>query len=198
MRPSGAVTKTLAKRRSEWVPAANPKALLVLWPVLPKLTTNPRREQIDLGYRRRDRPRLLRHPVTRLDRPLTARSPRHLGTDDAVAPMFTMKIAQRCPNVAPRVRLDGASAEQHLGCAPNASAQPWTRTTQWMPMVQRGANMGPRRSSACLLPAGLWHRSTVGPLDFQLAVTILQTESSRRSTTTDERCHPRPHHRPAA
>src|SRR6516164_4277652 len=41
-------------------------------------------------------------------------------------------------------------------------------------------------------------RSTMAPLDSQLAATILQTESSRRSTTTDEKCHPRPHHRSAA
>jgi hypothetical protein len=41
VRPSGVVTKTLTKCRSEWVPAANAKALLVLWPVLPKVTANP-------------------------------------------------------------------------------------------------------------------------------------------------------------
>jgi hypothetical protein len=33
-------------------------------------------------------------------------------------------------------------------------------------------------------------RSTIGPLDSQLAATILQTGSSRRSTTTDEKYHP--------
>jgi hypothetical protein len=47
--------------------------------------------------------------------------------------------------------------------------------------------------------AGHWHRrSTMAPLDSQPVATILQTESSRRSTTTDEKCHPRPRHRSAA
>jgi hypothetical protein len=88
-----------------------------------------------------------------------------------------------------------------LNARPNASAQPSTRTTHWIPMLQRAANTGQGPSSACPLPAGLWRRPTERPLDFQLAVTILRTESSRRSrrsTTTDEKCHPRPNHRPAA
>src|SRR6516165_1843079 len=80
---------------------------------------------------------------------------------------------------------------------PNASAQPWTRTSQWMPMLQRAADTRPRPNSARLLPAGPWPRPTVGPLDFRLAVMTLQTESSRRSTTTGEKCHPRPRHCPA-
>src|SRR5262249_47199994 len=58
---------------------------------------------------------------------------------------------------------------------------------------------GPGPGSACLFSARLWHRrSAMGPLDSQPAATILQTESSHRSTTTDEKCHPRPHHRSAA
>ena len=72
-------------------------------------------------------------------------------------------------------------------------------------ILQRAANRhrrmvtGPALGSACLFSAGLWRRRpTMGPLDSQPAATILQTESSRRSTTTDEKCHPRPRHRSAA
>jgi hypothetical protein len=86
---------------------------------------------------------------------------------------------------------------------PIASAQPSTRTTQWLPILQRAANrrrwtvMGPEPGSA--FSAGLWRqRSTMAPLDSQPAATILQTENSRRSTTIDEKCHPRQHHHPAA
>src|SRR5262249_20704650 len=55
----------------------------------------------------------------------------------------------------------------------------------------------------CLFSAGFsagpWRRcSTMAPLDSQPAATILQTESSRRSTTSDEKCHPPPTPRPAA
>jgi hypothetical protein len=119
--------------------------------------------------------------------------------DDAVEPAFTMKIAQQRRDVARA----SAWAAQPLGnvqdARPNASAQPSTRTTRWMPILQRAANRGLGLSSACLLSAGSWRRRlTMGPLDSQPAATILQTESSRRSTTTDEKCHPRPHHRPAA
>jgi len=91
----------LAARRSKWVPAAKPKALLVPWSALPKVTANPRREQVDLEHRRRDRPQLLRHPVTSSTGPRPRGVP---GADDAVAPTFTMKIAQWRPNVAPRTR----------------------------------------------------------------------------------------------
>src|SRR5262245_44421125 len=57
-----------------------------------------------------------------------------------------------------------------------------------------GCPLGP-----CLFSADLWRRrSTMGPLDSQPVATILQTESSRRSTTTDEKFHPRPRHRSAA
>jgi type II secretory pathway predicted ATPase ExeA len=41
-------------------------------------------------------------------------------------------------------------------------------------------------------------KSTMGPLDSQPVATSLQTESSRRWTTSDEKCHPRPHYRSAA
>src|SRR5262249_14894672 len=68
------------------------------------------------------------------------------------------------------------------------------QTSRWMPMLQRAANTEPRPSSAWLPLAGPWPRPTVGPLDFRLAVMTLQTESSRRSTTTGEKCHPRPRH----
>ena len=53
-------------------------------------------------------------------------------------------------------------------------------------MLQRAASTGLGPSCACLLPAGRWRRLTVSPLDFQLDVTILQTESSRRSIATGE------------
>src|SRR5215831_6116563 len=53
---------------------------------------------------------------------------------------------------------------------------------------------GPAPGSACLFSAGLWRRRpAMSPLDSQPTATILQTVSSRRSTTTDEKCHPRPH-----
>src|SRR5262249_53769696 len=55
------------------------------------------------------------------------------------------------------------------------------------------------RGSACFFSAGLWDRRwTMSRLVSHPAATILQTESSRRSTTTDEKCHPRPRHRSAA
>src|SRR5262249_32318556 len=76
VRPSGAVTKMLAMRRSKRVPAANPEALLVPWSVLPRVTANPRREQIDLEHRRRGRPQLLRHPVTSSTGPRPRGAPR--------------------------------------------------------------------------------------------------------------------------
>src|SRR5262245_20440335 len=80
----------------------------------------------------------------------------------------------------------------------SASAQPLTQTIRWMPMLQRAANTEPKPNPACLPLAGPWPRPTAGPLDFRLAVMTLQTESSHRSTTTDEKCHPRPHHCSAA
>src|SRR6516165_388369 len=50
-----------------------------------------------------------------------------------------------------------------------------------------------------LFSADLWRRrSPMAPSDSQPAATILQTESSRRSTASDEKCHPRPRHRSAA
>jgi hypothetical protein len=80
----------------------------------------------------------------------------------------------------------------------SASAQPPSRPSQRMSTPQRAANTEPGLSSGCPHRGGVWRRPTVSPLDFQLAVTTLQTESSRQSTATDEKCHPRPHHRPAA
>ena len=72
--------------------------------------------------------------------------------------------------------------------APSASAHPPTRR----PWTVTGP--GPR-----LFSGGLWRQhSKIGPLDSQPAATILQTECSRQSTTTDEKYHPRPHHRSAA
>src|SRR5262245_44455393 len=65
---------------------------------------------------------------------------------------------------------------------------------------RRWTAAAPAPGSAGLFAASLWRRrSTMGPFDSQPAATILQTESARRSTTTDEKkCHPQPHHRPAA
>jgi hypothetical protein len=79
-----------------------------------------------------------------------------------------------------------------------ASAQPSTRTNQWV-SIPPAANRTSVSGSKCLLSAGPWHQYwTVSRLDFQPAATILQTESSRQSTTTYEKCHPRPRHRSAA
>src|SRR6266699_3468025 len=64
-------------------------------------------------------------------------------------------------------------------------------------MLQRAANTEPGPSSAYPFPAGLWPRLTARPLDFQLAVTILRIESSRRSTMTDEKYRPRLNRRSA-
>jgi hypothetical protein len=80
----------------------------------------------------------------------------------------------------------------------NASAQPSTRTIPLMPMVQRAANTGRAPSSARPHPAGLWRRSAPRPSDFQRAVTIPRIQSSPRSSKTDGKYPPRPHHRPAA
>src|SRR5262245_9931005 len=114
------------------------------------------------------------------------------GTDPAVS-RSTLHIDDTVPAHPP----GGATARQRPGCASNASVQPPTQTTRWMPMLQRAANTEPMPSSACLPVAGPWPRPTVGPLDFRLAVLTLQTESSRRSTTTGEKCHPRLLHCPA-
>ena len=54
---------------------------------------------------------------------------------------------------------------------PNASTRPSTRTTHWMPMVQRAANTGQGPSSAQPHPAGFWRRPPARRLDFQRAVT---------------------------
>src|SRR5262249_28709190 len=73
----------------------------------------------------------------------------------------------------------------------SAWARPSTR--------RRRTSAGRGPGSACLFSARLWlRRSTMAPLNSQPAATILQTESSRRSTTTDEKCHPQPRHRSAA
>ena len=80
----------------------------------------------------------------------------------------------------------------------NASAQPSIRTNQWVPVppaANRHWHWISVSGSECLLSAGSWHQYwTVSRLDSQPAATILQTESFRRSTTTDEKCHPRPRH----
>src|SRR5215831_13481488 len=93
--------------------------------------------------------------------------------------------------------VDPMSGQRPLGCGkigvqPSASAHPPTRR-RWTVTAP-----GPRLSSEGL-SAGLWRRrSRMAPLDSQPAATILQTESSRRSTTSDEKYHPRPRHRSAA
>src|SRR5262249_21183279 len=82
----------------------------------------------------------------------------------------------------------------------NASAQPSIRTNQWVATAaNRRRHWTSGSGSECLLFVGSWHQYwTVSRLDFQPAATILQTESSHRSTTTYEKCHPRPRHRSAA
>src|SRR5215831_3733069 len=86
------------------------------------------------------------------------------------------------------IKLQRALGWQIRCATPSASAHPSTRR-RWTV-----TELGP-----CLFSADLWRRrSTLGPSDSQPAATILQTESSRRSTTTDEKCHPRPRHRSAA
>src|SRR5215831_10961977 len=82
----------------------------------------------------------------------------------------------------------------------NASAQPSIRTNQWVATAaNRRRHWTSGSGSECLLFVGSWHQYwTVSRLDFQPAATILQTESSHRSTTTYEKCHPLPRHRSAA
>jgi hypothetical protein len=193
VRPSGAVTRTLAKRRSEWGSAANAKALL--WPVLPKVSVSPAVSRSTLhigdaavrncsGIQSGARPALncaesSAYGTTRSRRGSRWRSHNSGATSQRASAWAAQPLV--------------------LNARPNASAQPSTRTTHWIPMLQRAANTGPRPSSACPFSAGPWRRrSTMAPLDSQPAATILQTESSRRSTTTDEKHHPRPHRRVAA
>src|SRR5262249_31096262 len=99
-------------------------------------------------------------------------------------------------DVAARIRWTAQCLSIVWDARPNASTQSF-RTSQWIPM-RRAANMRRGPNSACRRPAGLWRRPMECPLDFQLGVTILRTESSRQSTTTDGKYHPRPNHRPAA
>src|SRR6516162_5409423 len=75
--------------------------------------------------------------------------------------------------------------------------QPFPRRRDYASITRRRWTVtGP---GSRLFSADLWRRrSPMAPSDSQPAATILQTESSRRSTTTDERCHPRPHLRSAA
>src|SRR5262245_3504616 len=81
--------------------------------------------------------------------------------------------------------------------ASSASAQPLTQTIPWMPMLQRAANTEPKPNPDSPL-ADHQPRPTADPFAFRLAVMTLQTESSHRSTTTDETCHPQLHHCSAA
>jgi hypothetical protein len=87
---------------------------------------------------------------------------------------------------SPPIKLRRGPGWQIRCATPSASTHPSTRR-RW---TVRGP--GPRLFSEGLF-AGLWRRR-LAPLDSQPAATILQTESSRRSTTTDEKYHPRPHH----
>ena len=111
--------------------------------------------------------------------PLSARPHRSCGAT----------VRQSKPNPT---KLHRALGWQIRCATPSASAHPSTR--------RRWTVTGPgSRLFSAGFSAGLWRRhSTTAPLDSQPAVTILQTESSRRSTTSDEKCHPRPHHRSAA
>jgi hypothetical protein len=130
---------------------------------------------------------------------------RQRGSDASPVPAHMQPEAVRCchedAGEAP-VRMGIRRCTQPLGnvwnARPNASARPSTQTTRWLPMVQRAANTPSAPSSACPHPARLWRRPTGRPLDFQRAVTIPRIQSSPRSSKTDGKCHPRPHHRPAA
>ena len=93
-------------------------------------------------------------------------------------------------------RISRAMPDNVRGARPSASAQLPIRTTRSMPVLQRAACTGKVPSSACLLSPDPWRRcSTMAPLDSQPVATILRTERSRQSTTSDEKCHPRPRHR---
>src|SRR5262245_16832080 len=114
----------LATRRSTWVPAANPKALLVPWSVLRESRPIPAasRSTLNIGDAAiRNCCVIQSRARSALDRA------EHLGADDAIRAGVhdedRTTASQRC-SAHP---LDGASAGQHLRCAPNASAQPWTR-----------------------------------------------------------------------
>src|SRR5262245_59577237 len=73
----------------------------------------------------------------------TSSSRLNLGTDPAVS-RSTLHIDDTVPAHPP----GGAIARQRPGCASNASVQPPTQTTRWMPMLQRAANTEPMPSSA--------------------------------------------------
>src|SRR5258707_713570 len=107
-----------------------------------------------------------------------------------------IKVAQQCWNHA--YPLARPNVGNLWNARANASAHPPTRASQGIPMPQRAANTEPGPSSAYPFPAGLWRRLTARPLDFQLAVTILRIESSRRSTMTDEKYRPRLYRRSSA
>jgi hypothetical protein len=82
----------------------------------------------------------------------------------------TSEIAQQLRDIAAHIRLDGATVGQPLGCSPNASARPWTRTSHWMPMLQRAANgaRGRALQSASCGPLASTGGASVGfstPLD---------------------------------
>src|SRR5215471_3176615 len=95
-------------------------------------------------------------------------------------------LATLCPRSLKTAQVLG------LEVPPDATYYPSTRRRRTV------TGPGPGLFSAGF-SAGLWRRrSTMALLDSQLAATILQTESSRRSTASDEKCHPRPRHRSAA
>jgi hypothetical protein len=75
---------------------------------------------------RRDRPATAPSSSHELKRLLAARGPWHLRTarDDAVEPVFTIKIAQQLRDIATGICLDGATAGHVRKARPNVSAQP--------------------------------------------------------------------------
>jgi hypothetical protein len=89
-----------------------------------------------------------------LDRPLNRRR-RHLGAGRRGRASFHDEdhtTESRCCSVHPPGRRNRRAMSWHV--RPNASAQPSTRTTPWMPMFQRAANTGLGPSSVCPHPVG--------------------------------------------
>src|SRR5262249_51434346 len=135
-------------------------------------------------------PATARSPSHELDPPRTARIS---ARADAVESTFTMNFVPQLYDIAPCIRAEGVTKDARA----NASAQPTSRSSQWLLVSQFDANTGPRSMSA-FLPVGLSRPPSLGPLAFRRFAPLLRTGSSRQSITTDEKCPPRPNHRPGA
>src|SRR5262249_108067 len=116
-----------------------------------------------------------------LIRPLSSSRPTFLGSPSAVS-YGSCPPSMRALQCTLGWDIKGRD-ELRYSCThtPNQSERSWIK-----------AALGPDEW-ATSASADLWRRrSPMGPLDSQPVATILQTESSRQSTTTDEKCHPRP------